>query len=76
MNKPSEQENTITSKESSGEPDASELTDQELDKVAGGAGKAASGIKTNDESPKETVTFEYGGLLVNCTKQNPDGKLD
>lgn len=29
----------------------------------------------DDESPKETVTFEYGGLQVRYTQQNPDGTL-
>ena len=29
----------------------------------------------DDESPKETVTFEYGGLLVRYAMQNPDGSL-
>jgi type VI secretion system secreted protein Hcp len=28
----------------------------------------------DDESPKETVTFEYGGLHINYTQQHPDGK--
>jgi hypothetical protein len=35
------------------------LSDAELDAVSGG-----------DESPKETVTFEYGGLIIHYTKQN------
>lgn len=29
----------------------------------------------NDESPKETVTFEYGGLQIFYAPQQPDGKL-
>ena len=29
----------------------------------------------DDESPKETVTFEYGGLQVYYTPQNPDGSM-
>ena len=29
----------------------------------------------DDESPKETVTFEYGGLQVFYSPQNPDGSL-
>ena len=29
----------------------------------------------DDESPKETVTFEYGGLQVHYSQQNPDGSL-
>jgi bacteriocin-like protein len=39
-----------------------ELSEEELAKVAGG------------EPPKETVTFEYGGLPIRYTQQNPDGK--
>jgi bacteriocin-like protein len=38
-----------------------ELSEEELAKVAGGA-------------PKETVTFEYGGLQIQYAQQNPDGK--
>ena len=30
----------------------------------------------DDESPKETTTFEYGGLQVHYTPQKPDGKAD
>ncbi len=30
----------------------------------------------DDESPKETVTFEYGGLIVKYNLQKPDGSLD
>lgn len=37
-----------------------ELSDRELDQVSGG-------------SPKETVTFEYGALMVRYTQQSPDG---
>jgi type VI secretion system secreted protein Hcp len=29
----------------------------------------------DDEAPKETVTFEYGGLIVNYNQQKPDGTL-
>ncbi len=29
----------------------------------------------DDESPKETATFEYGGLQVHYAPQNPDGSL-
>jgi hypothetical protein len=50
----------------------SELTGQELDAVMGGGAKAASGVKTMDEAPKETITFEYGGLAVQYTPQIPD----
>jgi hypothetical protein len=34
-----------------------DLSEQELDKVTGGTGKAAA-----DEGPKEEITFVYGGL--------------
>jgi|SRR5580658_3199736 type VI secretion system secreted protein Hcp len=30
----------------------------------------------DDERPKETVTFEYGGLQIRYTQQNPDGTLN
>jgi hypothetical protein len=39
-----------------------ELSEQELAMVSGG-----------DESPKETVTFEYGALQVHYTQQKPNG---
>jgi type VI protein secretion system component Hcp len=29
----------------------------------------------DDESPKETVTFEYGGLMVNYTQQAANGQM-
>jgi type VI secretion system secreted protein Hcp len=29
----------------------------------------------DDEAPKETVTFEYGGLAIQYAIQDPDGKL-
>jgi hypothetical protein len=56
MEKQSETKNTI---ESAGEADGA-LSEQELDAVSGG-----------DESPKETVTFEYGGLVVHYQQQKP-----
>jgi len=30
----------------------------------------------DDESPKETVTFEYGGMIIRYALQKPDGTLD
>ena len=30
----------------------------------------------DDESPKETVTFEYGGFILRYALQKPDGTLD
>lgn len=30
----------------------------------------------DDEAPKETITFEYGGLIVSYTQQKPDGSLN
>ncbi|HLK22306.1 MAG TPA: bacteriocin [Bryobacteraceae bacterium] len=41
-----------------------ELSEEELASVSGG-----------DESPKETVTFEYGALQVRYSQQSPDGKI-
>jgi bacteriocin-like protein len=41
-----------------------QLSEEELSKVSGG-----------DESPKETVTFEYGGLAIQYVQQAPSGKL-
>lgn len=29
----------------------------------------------DDEAPKETVTFEYGGLIIQYAQQKPDGSL-
>ena len=37
-----------------------ELSEEELSKLSGG-----------DEAPKETVTFEYGGLHINYVQQKP-----
>jgi type VI secretion system secreted protein Hcp len=39
------------------------------------------GVKTiswshDDESPKETVTFAYGGILIRYCQQNPNGSLN
>jgi hypothetical protein len=51
-----------------------ELTPDQMDQVTGGAGKAASGTtKTTNEAPKETTTFEYGGLVVGYLQQSPNG---
>ncbi len=41
-----------------------ELSEADLSKVSGG-----------DESPKETVTFEYGSIHVQYIPQKPDGTL-
>jgi type VI secretion system secreted protein Hcp len=30
----------------------------------------------DDEAPKETVTFEYGGMFIQYAIQMPDGNLD
>lgn len=51
---------------------ANELSAQELDKVTGGDGKAPTKPCPTEPRPKETVTFEYGGLQVNYSPQNPD----
>ena len=29
----------------------------------------------DDEAPKETVTFEYGGLIVKYGQQQPNGQI-
>jgi type VI secretion system secreted protein Hcp len=34
------------------------------------------GWSYDDEAPKETITFEYGGLIVKYNQQKPDGTLD
>lgn len=60
MSEPSEQQNAIPAEHPDKNLEAGALSDQELDVVAGGDDKT----KTTDESPKETVTFEYGGLIV------------
>ncbi len=75
MNNPSDK-SAISSEQPNEQLGTSELTDQELDGVAagagGGAGKVTHGIKTLDEAPKESITFEYGGLNVQYTPQKPD----
>jgi hypothetical protein len=37
--------------------------------------KTARSGKGGDEAPKETVTFEYGGLVVKYAQQSPTGKV-
>jgi len=65
MNSPPEQKSTTKLPEE--QLKGSGLTGQELDAVTGGGGKAAS------QSPKESVTFEYGGLEVQYAPQKPGG---
>ena len=80
MNKPSDEKGTITSGLPNEQLEASELTDKQLDLATGGVSKGligasdkvSLGIKVSDESPKETVTFEYGGLAIQYTTQKPD----
>jgi hypothetical protein len=78
MNKPIEQEDTITPELPNEQLKVNELAAEELNAVTGGVGKtlsggkASSGIVAMDEAPKETVTFEYGGLLINYALQSPD----
>jgi len=43
-------------------PSSEVLSEKELDQVSGG-----------DESPKETVTFEYGGVKVQYSQQDKNG---
>jgi hypothetical protein len=48
------------------------LADKDLDIVAGG-GKAVSQrgkSAAQDEGPKETITFEYGGLVIQYGRQS------
>jgi hypothetical protein len=69
MNNPSEK--SATQPELPNEQlEGGELIGQELDGVTGGDGKVATRAKS--ENPKETVTFEYGGLAVQYTPQKPD----
>jgi hypothetical protein len=61
MNKQSGNKATITNTiDSTGKDD---LNDQDLEKVSGGTTAAPKGT-SNDESTKEEVTFEYGGLQL------------
>lgn len=41
-----------------------ELAAEELSQIVGG------------ESPKETVTFEYGGFQIRYSRQSPSGSLN
>ena len=79
MNTPSDKNMTAV-KSPDEQPESGELTKQQLDEVTGGVAKPgtagakpAPGITTMDESPKETVTFEYGGLNIQYAQQRPDG---
>jgi len=78
MNTPSDKSITA-SKVPDEQPESSELTKQQLDDVTGGLAKPgtagikpASGVSMDDESPKETITFEYGGLSIQYSQQKPD----
>ena len=35
------------------------------------AGKKAKSVRGGDESPKEEVTFEYGGMAIGYGQQQP-----
>ena len=51
------------------------LDDKDLEKVTGGDKTVTlqhEKVTGHDEGPKETVTFEYGGMVVKYGKQNPD----
>ena len=63
MKKQTEDKATITNTIDPTKPVKDELSEQELDKVAGGT----------DPPPKEVVTFEYGALQVRYTQQKPSG---
>jgi hypothetical protein len=53
-------------------PSAVEISPDDLDKVSGGDTKSAGATTTSSESPKEEITFEYGGLLIQYSQQKPD----
>jgi hypothetical protein len=65
MNKQSEDKATITNTIDPTKPVNDQLGEQDLEKVTGGttATKTISWTK-DDEGPKETTTFEYGGLVI------------
>jgi hypothetical protein len=63
VNKPSEQKTAITSDSKQTGP--GELTDEQLDKVAGGGGKTTSGTTTTTTGTTETPTES---LSLNFTK--------
>jgi hypothetical protein len=48
-------------------PSVGELEGEQLDSVVGGGGK-----QTPAESPKEEITFEYGGMQIQYTQQKTD----
>lgn len=68
MSEPSDR-NTTTSQQTNEQLD--ELTAHELDGVRGGDGKTQARSPKVD-TPKETITFEFGGLAVQYTPQKPD----
>jgi hypothetical protein len=59
MSKPDEKLNQISGA----------LDDKDLQMVTGGDKKVT--WAHDDESPKETVTFEYGGLAIQYSQQKP-----
>jgi hypothetical protein len=61
MNKQSEDKATITTNPD--KPIMAELGEQDLEKITGGT-KPTVTWSHDDESPKETVTFEYGALVI------------
>jgi hypothetical protein len=68
----SKQEDRLEQKSSAKTEVISALADKDLDIVAGGdkavpqRGKAAAQV----EGPKETITFEYGGLVIQYGRQS------
>ena len=48
-----------------------ELGARQLDAISAGGAT----VTHNDEAPKETITFEYGGLIIQYVAQKPDGTL-
>jgi hypothetical protein len=65
MNKRSEDKATITNTIDPTKLVKDELGEQDLEKVTGGT-KPTPTVKwaSDDEAPKETTTFEYGGLVI------------
>jgi hypothetical protein len=53
-------------------PGAVEISPDDLDKVSGGDTKSAGAKPTSSESPKEEITFEYGGLVIQYAQQQPN----
>jgi hypothetical protein len=64
MNKQSEDKATITNTIDPTKPVKDELGEQDLEKATGGTPTKTIPWSHDDEAPKETTTFEYGGLVI------------